>query len=131
MLYDGALKFMHEAEAGFNEENLVRRIEIINNNLIKAQKIINELQNSIDMAVGGDLPRTLNDLYEFCFGRLEAANLKKDPAPIREAYQTISDLRSAWAEMLQKQSAQTQQTTPSPATRAQPGASDVRVFQSA
>lgn len=129
MLYDGALKFMHEAEVGFKETNLVRRIEIINNNLIKAQKIINELQNSIDMSVGGDLPKTLNDLYEFCYARLETANLKKDPLPIREAYKTVSDLRSAWAEMLQKQTGQS--AAPAATSSAMPAQSDVRVFQSA
>ena len=103
MLYDGALKFMHEAEQGFKDSHYIRRYETVNNNLIKAQKIINELQNSLDLSVEGELPKTLNDLYDFCFTRLEVANIQKKPEAIKEAYTVISDLRSAWADMLQKQ----------------------------
>ena len=105
MLYDGALKFMYEAELGFNETHFIRRNETVNNNLIKAQKIINELQNSLDLSVEGDLPKTLNDLYDFCFNRLEVANIQKNQAAIKDAYEVISDLRTAWAEMLQTQGA--------------------------
>ena len=77
MLYDGALKFMHEAELGFKDTHYIRRNEAVNNNLIKAQKIINELQNSLDLSVQGELPKTLNDLYDYCFTRLEVANIQK------------------------------------------------------
>ncbi|MEM7672356.1 MAG: flagellar export chaperone FliS [Verrucomicrobiota bacterium] len=112
MLYDGALKFMHEAELGFRDKHFVRRNEIVNNNLIKAQKIINELQNSLDLSVQGDLPKTLNDLYEYCFNRLEIANVQKRPQAVKEAYAVISDLRSAWADMLQKQNSTEQPASP-------------------
>ena len=103
MLYDGALKFMYEAEQGFKDSHFIRRNEIVNNNLIKAQKIINELQNSLDLSVEGDLPKTLNDLYDFCFNKLEVANIQKRPDEIKDAYKVINDLRTAWADMLQKQ----------------------------
>lgn len=131
MLYDGALKFMHQAEQGFKDSNFIRRNETVNNNLIKAQKIINELQNSLDLSVEGDLPKTLNDLYDYCFNRLEIANIQKKPEAIKEAYKVISDLRSAWADMLQKQN-NTAQAKPTPAPPPETSSGSVgSMFQSA
>ena len=131
MLYDGALKFMYEAELGFNETHFIRRNETVNNNLIKAQKIINELQSSLDLSVEGDLPKTLNDLYDFCFNRLEVANIQKNQAAIKDAYEVISDLRTAWAEMLQKQGAAAPAPKSIPSVPASAPSSSGTMFHSA
>ena len=95
MLYDGALRFMHAAKRGFELENFTRKNEEVNNNLIKAQNIITELQSSLDLGVPGELPETLY--------RLQQANINKDPEPIKLAETTIQELRDAWAEMLTQQ----------------------------
>ncbi|MFW5883272.1 MAG: flagellar export chaperone FliS [Verrucomicrobiota bacterium] len=102
MLYDGALRFMAAALAGFEEENFLRRNEQINNNLIRTQNILSELQNSIDMKVNGDLPQTLYSLYGHAYGLLQRANVNKDSAPIYEAQTIMQEIRDAWAEMLTK-----------------------------
>ena len=100
MLFDGALRFMDGAKKGFEEEDFTKRNEDVNNNLIRAQNIVMELQGSLDMTVKGDLPGTLYRLYDFVVHQLQQANLKKDPEPIEHAYKTISELRDAWDEML-------------------------------
>jgi flagellar protein FliS len=100
LLFDGALRFMNQAREGFKEENFMKRNETINNNLIKAQNIVAELQSSLDMNVPGELPGTLYKLYDFVYYQLQQANLKKDTEPIGHAEKTIKDLRDAWAEML-------------------------------
>ena len=91
---------MTAAKEGFKEENFMKRNEIINNNLIKAQNIVAELQSSLDMDVPGELPGTLYKLYDFVYYQLQQANLKKDVEPINNAEKTIKELRDAWAEML-------------------------------
>jgi flagellar protein FliS len=100
MLYDGALRFMNAALAGFEEENFLRRNETINNNLIRTQKILSELQTSLDLNVEGDLPETLYSLYDHAYSLLQKANVNKEPEPINEAYSIIKDIRDAWSEML-------------------------------
>ncbi len=100
MLFDGYLKFSATARRGFDEEDLTKKNEMINNNLIKAQNIVTELQSSLDMSVPGELPGTLYRLYDYVLHQLQQANLQKKVEPIDEADKVISELREAWAEML-------------------------------
>ena len=81
MLFDGALRFMTAAREGFKDEDFMKRNEAINNNLIKAQNIVAELQSSLDMNVSGELPGTLYKLYDFVYYQLQQANLKKKSSP--------------------------------------------------
>jgi flagellar protein FliS len=100
MLFDGALRFMAAATRAFDEDDFTKRNEDINNNLIRAQNIVTELQSSLDMSVPGDLPGTLYRLYDYVLHQLQQANLKKIAEPIGEGEKTINELREAWAEML-------------------------------
>ena len=100
MLFDGYLKFTATARRGFEEDDLTKKNEAINNNLIKAQNIVTELQSSLDMSVPGELPGTLYRLYDYVLHQLQQSNLQKKIEPIDEADKVISELREAWAEML-------------------------------
>jgi len=100
MLFDGCLRFTLAARKAFDEEEFTKKNEDINNNLIRAQNIVTELQSSLDMSVPGDLPGTLYRLYDFVMHKLQQANLKKEKQPIAEAEKIINELRDAWAEML-------------------------------
>ena len=105
MLYDGALKFLQVAEAGFQETNVRTRNEQINNNLIKAQNILAELQTSLDMKVEGEFSKTMFQLYDFMIRQLQEANIRKAPEPIKVVDGMLRDIRDAWEEMLKKNSA--------------------------
>ena len=100
MLFDGYLRFTTAAVNSFEETDLTKKNEGINNNLIKAQNIVTELQSSLDMSVPGELPGTLYRLYDYVLHQLQQANLQKKPDPIAEADKVIAELREAWAEML-------------------------------
>jgi flagellar protein FliS len=100
MLFDGYLRFTTAAVKSFEETDLTKKNEGINNNLIKAQNIVTELQSSLDMSVPGELPGTLYRLYDYVLHQLQQANLQKKPEPIAEADKVIAELREAWAEML-------------------------------
>jgi flagellar secretion chaperone FliS len=103
MLYDGAIKFLNLAEEAFNlpEENL-RRIEIINLNIQKAQNIVAELRGNLNREAGGELAVTLDRLYDYYERRLFEANIKKKVDMVREVSRFIKELRDAWSEMLRK-----------------------------
>lgn len=104
MLYDGALKAMGIAREAFGRpEEDPRRIEVINHQLQKAQNILAELQNGLNLEAGGEFAKTLYRLYDYHNRRLFEANLKKDVAPVVEVEELVGSLREAWAEMLAKQ----------------------------
>ncbi len=104
MLFDGALRFMATAGAGFNEESLPKRLEIVHNNLTKAQKILRELQTTLDLEKGGEFSERMFSLYDFMITQLTDANLRKDARPIRTAERLLGQIRAAWAQMLAQSS---------------------------
>ena len=115
MLFDGYLRFTTAARQAWNEDDIIKRNEGINNNLIRAQNIVTELQSSLDMSVPGDLPGTLYRLYDYVLSNLQQANLTKEIQKVEEADKVISELREAWAEML------TQNPENNPSSGSQPG----------
>jgi len=124
MLFDGYLRFTAAAKKSFEIEDFTKKNEGINNNLIRAQNIVTELQSSLDMSVPGDLPGTLYRLYDYVLHNLQQSNLKKDPKPIDDADKVISELREAWAEMLTQNPENQQQQLPS--TGSEPGSFSLR-----
>jgi flagellar secretion chaperone FliS len=100
MLFDGALRFMNAAVAGFDEPHPIRRNEKIHNNLTRTQAILTELQDCLDLKKGGDFAQRMFALYKFMRLQLRQANLRKDPAPIHVVIKLLGDIRQSWADML-------------------------------
>jgi len=108
MLYDGALKALNLAHEAFDHPgDDLRRIETINQQLLKAQAIIGELQDGLNFEAGGEMAQTLNRLYDYHNRRLFEANIRKQVAPVIEVEGLLRELRDAWAEMLMKQCPET------------------------
>jgi flagellar protein FliS len=107
MLHDGAIRFLERALAGFQHDDPKEFNETTNNNVLRAQEIISELDGSLDLAQGGELAATLRRLYNFMDNQLTHSNASKSPEGIRDALQRLSTLRDAWRGMLaQRGSAQ-------------------------
>ncbi len=96
MLYDGAVRFLHQAKAGFAEKN----IEKIHNNIIKVQNIITEFESSLDMENGGDFAKNLFGLYEFMSSQLSIANIKKKEESLDIVIKHMTELRDTWREAI-------------------------------
>jgi flagellar protein FliS len=105
MLFDGALRFLCASLHGFELEGIGERIEQVNNNSIKAQKILRELQCSLDFNEGGEFARRMSALYDYMLEQLIRANLSKDPAPMRLVEGMLREIRDAWAQMLEQNTA--------------------------
>jgi flagellar secretion chaperone FliS len=104
MLYDGALTALYVARNAFEtEEENPRRIEVINQQLIKAQSILTELQGGLNLTAGGEFAHTMHRLYDYHSRRLLEANVQKRVEPVIEVERLLRELRDAWAEMLNKQ----------------------------
>jgi flagellar secretion chaperone FliS len=103
MLYDGAIRFLERALAGFQNEDPLEFNATINNNVIRAQEILQELNNSLDLQQGGDLAATLRRLYSYMDRQLTLSNTRKSPEGIHDTIQRVSVLRDAWSQMLRQQ----------------------------
>jgi flagellar protein FliS len=105
MLYEGAIRFLERARQGFAADDPLEFNQTINNNVLRAQAIINELDFALDLQHGGELAATLSRLYSYLDRRLHEANQHKNEAGIVEVVRRLTILRDAWAEMLQQQNA--------------------------
>lgn len=103
MLYEGAIRFLERALAGFKLEDPAAFNQTISNNVIRAQDIIFELNVTLNIQQGGELAMTLRRLYDYMDRRLMEGNLKKDEGAINEVVGRIIVLRDAWAQMLANQ----------------------------
>jgi flagellar protein FliS len=103
MLYDGAIRFLERALEGFQHDDPLEFNRTINNNILRAREIINELNNSLDLARGGELAATLRRLYHFMNRQLLRSNASKTPDGIHDTIRRLGILREAWSEMLRRQ----------------------------
>ena len=100
MLYEGAIRFLEGALTGFQHDDPKQFNETINNNVIRAQEIIRELDGSLDLDQGGELAATLRRLYIYMDDQLTRSNVRKTPEGIHDAIHRLSTLRDAWRTML-------------------------------
>ena len=107
MLFDGALRFLDKALIGFDLDDPLDSNLAINNNILKAQEILRELNMSLNMEKGGEFAATMRRLYNYYDLQLSQSNLQKDPAGIQLVIRLLSVIRGAWAEMLTGNSANT------------------------
>lgn len=98
LLYDGAIKFLNQAKIGIQKKD----IEFTHNNLIKAQNIISELRDTLDMEIGGELANNLYALYNYFNKRLVQANIKKEIEPVNEVLEHLRGLRDTWKQAIIK-----------------------------
>lgn len=100
MLYDGAIRFLERALTGFDLDDPADSNTTINNNILRAQDILNELNASLNLQAGGELAQHLRQVYLYLDWRLTESNVQKEALGIREAVTKLTALRDAWAAML-------------------------------
>ena len=94
MLYDGAIKFGNIALVGFEKNDMQK----INENLLKTQRIIQELRATLDFKY--PVAKDFELIYEYINRRLIEGNIKKDVEIIEEAIQYIREMRETWKEVM-------------------------------
>jgi len=101
MCYDGALKFMRRASMALTDGDLARLSEATG----RAQAIINELNITLNMELGGEIARNLRDIYLFVNRHLATGVMKKDARMLDEAMELIRGLRNSWAQAMNLEAA--------------------------
>lgn len=96
LLYNGCLKFIKLAKRAMDDNNISER----NVNLIKAQKIIQELMITLNMDI--ELSQNLMRMYDYLYNRLIEANTKNDVEIINEVEGYIAEFRDTWKSAIQQ-----------------------------
>ncbi|MDH4116609.1 MAG: flagellar export chaperone FliS [Acidimicrobiia bacterium] len=94
MLYDGVIASIDKVEAALSTQR--PDLATAHSELTRAQAIISELLQTLDMSVG-PVAISLASLYEFCHRQLVQANVEKSIEPTRAVRDIFADLRDAWA----------------------------------
>src|SRR5260370_40378495 len=102
MLYEGAIRFLEKSVAGFAHEDPLEFNQTINNNILRAQAIINEMNVTLNMEAGGEISTNFRRPYDYFHRRLQDANVRKQKGPIEEGIMRMRVLRDRWAEILQQ-----------------------------
>jgi len=94
MLYDGAGRFLRQAEGSMIEGSWLKASE----KLSRAEAIIDELLATLDMDAG-EVADRLQSIYVFCKTRLIEARIERDAARVDQVARLLSELREAWSQV--------------------------------
>jgi flagellar protein FliS len=97
MMYDGAIRFVRQAEEAMAAGERVRKLESIS----KALAIVTELANTLNHEVGGEMAENLDALYHFMIRELTQANLKNDAEKLKVVDNLLCDLRETWMQAIE------------------------------
>jgi len=100
LLYDVAVASIQKAQEYMAAHNIGGRTRCLN----KAMAILTELQANLNFKTGGDIAPSLDRLYRYMKNCIFQANVRQDPAPLKEIVRLLSSLREAWLKVVQAES---------------------------
>ena len=95
MLYEGAIKFCNIAIVSIEKED----VQTAHNQIMKAQKVVQELQGTLDMKY--PVAQDFNKVYNYLISRLMEANLEKNIEILEEVLKHLRTMRDTWKEVMQ------------------------------
>lgn len=98
LLYQGAIRAMKQALDLIDKKDYEGK----GNSLIKAQDIMMELNLALDMNAGGEISKSLRQLYVYMYKRLIDANLEMNKDYIQECIHIMTGLLDAWESAVQE-----------------------------
>ena len=98
MLYEACIRHLKKCQAAMEAKNYAEKGVALG----KAQDIINELSNTLNHEIGGDLSRQLEGLYLHLFKETTQANIDNDPKRIAHCLKIMETLYSGWKEAVEK-----------------------------
>lgn len=92
LLYAAALDSTAAARRYLRRGDIVARVRAVN----KTLRIVLELSRCLNHEAGGDLSRSLGDIYAYVIRRLIEANATQKEAPLADAERLLATLAEAW-----------------------------------
>lgn len=94
MLYEGAIKFCNIAVKAIEDKD----IEKAHTNIVKAEKIIEEFQATLNHKY--EVAKDFDNVYNYLRDRLIQANMKKDKEILDEVLGHLRTMRDTWKEVM-------------------------------
>lgn len=94
ILYESAIKFCNMAIAGVDRND----IEKAHNNIVKVEKIIQYLRETLNMKY--QVAEEFENIYVYLDSRLVEANIKKDKEILEEICEHLRSVRDTWKEVM-------------------------------
>ena len=114
MMYDGALQAVNQSIQCMDQKDVAGQSRFI----LKAQDIINELSLALDMKQGGEVSKTLEQLYQFILNQLIQSNITSDKVYLETVIKILSPLQEAWKRIADSSNEEPEISEPStPGTR--------------
>lgn len=98
LLYEAAIKFTKKAIEACEKKDIAER----GMNIGRAFDIINELCNTLNHEVGGELSKNLERLYMFITDQYVQANISGNPKPLQDALKILEVLYDGWVKAIEK-----------------------------
>ena len=94
MLYEGAIKFCNIGIAAIEENDIPKA----HTNIVKVQKIIDYLRQTLDMKY--PVATDFDNIYSYLSRRLVEANIQKDKEILEEVNTHLHSVRDNWKEVM-------------------------------
>lgn len=94
MLYEGAIKFCNVAIVAVEQRDIPKA----HNNIMKMQRIIDYLRQTLDMKY--PVAQDFENIYVYLSRRMVEANLKKDKGILEEINGHLHSVRDTWKEVM-------------------------------
>ena len=95
LLYSGALSRIAQAQQWGKKNDLLQAGLAIS----KAQAIVGELRQSLDLESGGEIAKNLDRLYAYLHELMVKAMLVNRFEPLNEATKLLTELQGAWTKI--------------------------------
>lgn len=92
MLYEGAIKHLRKASECCQKNDLAGKGTAVG----KAHDIINELSNSLDFQIGGEVAKNLERLYSYMVEQIVQGNINNDADKFDQARNMMETLLEGW-----------------------------------
>jgi flagellar protein FliS len=92
MLYRGATEAVTASRRNLRAGDIRER----SRQIMRAWEIVQELKRSLDHASGGEISRSLDELYAYMQTRLLEANAQQSDPPLAEVEALLTTLSEAW-----------------------------------
>lgn len=92
MLYEGAINHLKRASEACQKNDLAAKGTSVG----KAHDIINELSNTLNFEVGGDIAVNLENLYMFMVEQIIQGNMKNDHTKFDQCRKLLENLLEGW-----------------------------------
>lgn len=98
MLYEAAIRNIKKAMLCLDKKDLAGK----GTHIVKTHDIVNELLNSLDYDLGGDIAKNLDSLYHFVLTQLTKANMENSKEPLESSLKILETLLSGWRDAVKQ-----------------------------